>query len=449
MTAPRSLELIDRLWARARHHGMSRRTFFRTLSQGGLLALLAACGESAATPTPFPLPQSSGAVPPPSAPAAMFAKSDAPFLKVFATELGTRWDQATGFLTPVERFYVRNRYPTPRVDAASWRLKVTGDAITTPLELTYDELLKLPSKKAQRYLECFGNGRTVNWEQLGHDVRGGNWGFSAISMGEWDYIPIGEILDRVTPTAAATQLLFWSGVDGPDTGRPMAMTDVLARPDIIGLAFTLNGQPLAPDHGGPVRALVPGWGGAASIKWLTEIHISSSRFWTRMHTKEEAIIGADYPAEQPSPKDAFRNVTASDVRGQTATWSNVKSFLTLPLRLQHSEPPGDYPLALGALPVLTAGPQTMRGYAVAPAGIKQVEYSTDEGASWRPATLIPPGGDPYTWVPFEFPWTASAGRHVLMTRATDRDGAVQPPTVPFNELGILCNAIPRFDVEVQ
>lgn len=86
---------------------------------------------------------------------------------------------------------MRNRYPSPTVDPKTWRLKVSGDAVEQPLELTYDELLKLPSRKAPRYMECFGNGRTLNWEQLGYDVKGGNWGFSAISMGEWEYIPIG------------------------------------------------------------------------------------------------------------------------------------------------------------------------------------------------------------------------------------------------------------------
>ena len=122
------------------------------------------------------------------------------------------------------------------------------------------------------------------------------------------------------------------------------MADVLARPEVIGLAVGLNGQQLHPDHGFPVRALVPGWGGAASVKWLTEINISTKRFWTRMHTKEEAYIGADYPPEEHSPDDVYLGVTERDVRGVTGTWLKTKSFLTLPLVMAKSDPPKDYVL---------------------------------------------------------------------------------------------------------
>ncbi|MBA3403009.1 MAG: molybdopterin-dependent oxidoreductase [Actinobacteria bacterium] len=210
---------------------------------------------------------------------AQFVKPEGTTLKVFETELGTPWYDQTSWGTSDDLFFVRNRYATPTVDAGSWELKVSGDAIENELTLSFDELRELPSRTAPRVLECFGNARTVNREQLGYEVEGGNWGFSAFSQGEWDYVPIQEILDRVQPTQDALQLLFWSGVDGPDTGRPISMEAVLERPEEIGLAFGLNGIiPLPPDQGGPVRALVPGWGGAASVKWLTEIRISSHRF---------------------------------------------------------------------------------------------------------------------------------------------------------------------------
>lgn len=434
---PRDLEAA--LWERARQTGLNRRDFFRLLGLGGAAAILTACG-AASSPAPTAAP---------AAGTKMFVKPEEPLLKIFATELGERWDRTTSFITPIEQFYVRNRYVSPVVDPKTWRLKVTGDAIEMPLELSYDDLLKLPHRHAMRYMECFGNGRTLNWEQLGYQVKGGNWGFSAISMGEWDYIAIGDILDRVKPKKEARQLLFWSGVDGPDTGRPMPMAEILARPEVIGLAFGLNGQPLPADHGGPVRALVPGWGGAASVKWLTEIRISTKQFWTRMHTKEEALIGPDYPAEQPAPGDAFLGATASDIRGVTATWQNVKSFLALPLVMNKSEPPGRYPLRSGEVPVVSAGRQVMRGYAFAPFGIQRVDYSLDGGKQWQPAALVQPGGEEYTWIRFEFPWEATPGTHLLMTRATDKRGNTQPDTVPFNELGILCNVVPRFQVQVK
>ena len=128
----------------------------------------------------------------------------------------------------------------------TWKLKIHGDAVENPMELAFDDLTQLPSRYAIRYLECFGNGRTLNWEQLNYQVQGGNWGFGAISQGEWEYIPIAEILDRVKVKPNAKQLLFWSGMDGPDTGRPMPIEEVTKRADVIGLAIGLNGHPLAP-----------------------------------------------------------------------------------------------------------------------------------------------------------------------------------------------------------
>jgi DMSO/TMAO reductase YedYZ molybdopterin-dependent catalytic subunit len=381
---------------------------------------------------------------------AQFVKPEGTTLKVFETELGTPWYEQTSWGTSHDLFFVRNRYATPTVDASSWELKVTGDAIESELTLSFDELRELPTRTAPRVLECFGNGRTVNREQLGYEVEGGNWGFSAFSQGEWDYVPIREILDRVRPTQEALQLLFWSGVDGPDTGRPIAMEAVLERPDDIGLAFGLNGLiPLPADHGGPVRALVPGWGGAASVKWLTEIRISSHRFWTRMHTREEALIGSEWPREEfDENEDEFLGAAPEDIQGQGGTWQNTKSFLALPYAYKLSEPPGRYILDQGEVPTLPAGQRTMRGYANSPFGIAKVEYSVDGGQTWQDARLVEPTGLPYSRVRFEFPWDATPGTHVLATRATDGQGNVQPERVPLNQLGILCNAIAKFEIEV-
>jgi DMSO/TMAO reductase YedYZ molybdopterin-dependent catalytic subunit len=435
-----------------RDGGMTRRDVMVT---GGALAAGLAGGAAAgfgigrATADEGGTAAGEGATTAPAS-APVFAKDEGTTLKVFGTELGTPWYDQTPFVTPHELFFVRNRYPSPAVDASTWKLEVKGDAIETPTTITYEQLRAMPSRVAPRVLECFGNGRTVNREQLGYDVEGGNWGFSAFSQGEWDYVPIKEILDRVKPRSNAVQLLFWSGVDGPDTGRPIAMEAVMERPEEIGLAFGLNGLiPLPADHGGPVRALVPGWGGAASVKWLTEIRISSHRFWTRMHTREEALIGDDWEREEfDEAADEFLGATADDIQGQTATWQNTKSFLALPYAYKKSEPPGRYILQQGEVHKLPAGQRTIRGYANSPFGIRRVEYSVDGGETWKNAKLVEPTGLPYSRVRFEFPWNATPGTHVLASRATDGQGNVQPETVALNALGILCNAIAKFEVEV-
>jgi DMSO/TMAO reductase YedYZ molybdopterin-dependent catalytic subunit len=377
----------------------------------------------------------------------IFAKDEQPTLKVFGTELGTKWYEATTFVTPHDYFFVRNRYASPRVNPDNWQLKVSGDGIERPMQFSYEDLLSLPSRHAPRVLECFGNGRTVNREQLGYEVEGGNWGFSAYSQGEWDYVPIGEILDRVRPNGKAREVLFWSGVDGKDTGRPIDIDELRDRPEVIGLAYGLNGLPLPADHGGPVRALVPGWGGAASVKWLTEMRISSHGFWTRMHTREEALIGEGIPVQKPRQGDEFLGASRRDIRGTGATWQNTKSFLALPYVYAKSDPPGRYDLRKGGVPELRPGRHTILGYANSPFGIERVEYRVNKGA-WRTARLLPPTDLPYSRVRFEVPFEASRGEHVISTRATDKRGDTQPARVPLNELGILCNAIPEFRVNV-
>ena len=410
--------------------GFRRRDFMKLVGVGGASAMLGSLGLQAQAQAQR-----------------IFAKDDSKLLNIGATVRSAKWWEFTSYITPVDRFFIRSRYPVPTVDLKAWRLKVHGDGVSRPFELTYDDLLKLPSRRAIRYLECNGNGRTLFWEQLNMNVRGGNWGLGAVSQGEWEYVPIGEILDRAGLKPEAREVLFWSGIDGPDTGRPLPISEVLNRPEEIGIAFGMNGDPLTPDHGFPARALVPGWGGAASTKWITEIKVSTNRFWVRMNTREEADIGPDYPVERPGPNDEFRAATPEDIKGVMARRQNVKSFLTLPLTLRKSRPPANYPLAVGERPKISAGLQVMRGYAHSPFGIRQVLYRIDEG-QWTPATLVPPNLGGVSWVRFEFPWQASRGVHVLETRAIDRAGNMQPFAVPFNELGHMNNVVPRFEVEV-
>jgi sulfane dehydrogenase subunit SoxC len=411
---------------------MKRRDFLKLAGAGSMAAMLGGLSPQAQAQA-----------------ARIFVKDDSKLLNIGATVRSAKWWEFTTYITPVDRFFVRSRYPTPTVDLKAWRLKVHGDGVRRPLELTYDDLLKLPSRRAIRYLECNGNGRTLFWEVLNMmNVRGGNWGLGAVSQGEWEYVPIGEILEMAGLKPEAREVLFWSGVDGPDTGRPLPISEILARPEEIGIAYGLNGDALPPDHGFPARALVPGYGGAASIKWITEIKVATHRFWVRMNTREEADIGPDYPVERPGPNDEFRFATPEDIKGVMAKRQNVKSFLTLPLTLRNSPSiPANYPLARGERPKLRAGTQVMRGYAHSPFGISKVEYRID-GGPWQLATLVPPNLGGVSWVRFEFVWKATPGVHVLETRATDRAGNTQPFVVPFNELGHMNNVVPRFEVEV-
>ncbi len=212
----------------------------------------------------------------------------------------------------------------------------------------------------------------------------------------------------------------------------------------------MNGNDLSPDHGAPVRLVVPGWGGTAWIKWLTEVRIDRHAHWCRLNTRGEVYIGPDYRAPEVGSDDEFiGGVSAADVQGPMATWMPIKTTLELPLVLDKSPSvPAGYPLARGERPRVDAGPRRLRGYAWAPRhGIREVLWRVDGGA-WQPAQVLAPNLGEYTWVRFELGWNATPGEHMIETCGIDNSGERQPPAVPFNKLGVANGAVPRFLVRV-
>ncbi|MFM9942189.1 MAG: molybdopterin-dependent oxidoreductase [Hyphomicrobiaceae bacterium] len=381
---------------------------------------------------------------------------------------GAYWNFNT-FITPIDQFYIRNEFGTPRpdldkrVDRQHWTLKIHGNSVERELTITYNDLLKMPSRHIICTMECAGNGRSLFWEQQNmvsdpQKVGGTGWGLGGIGQAEWQYVPMSHILSLVGLKKTAKQMLFWSGVDNKgdvpggigDRGRPIDISMLRQHADVIGLAFKMNGKDLPADHGGPVRALVPGYCGAASTKWLTEIKIADHNFWVPLNSTAHVLIGPDYAPPKPVAGDEFRGgITAEKVLGQAVAWSPPKSLITVPLVLEKQPKyPHNYPLKPGELPKLAAGQQMMRGYAWAPQyGVRHVDYRVDGGA-WQKARIEMPNLGRYTWVRFDFPWDAAAGRHVIETRVTDRKGVAQPETVPFNRGGFDYWGIPKFHVQV-
>lgn len=384
-------------------------------------------------------------------------KDDSRVLNIGATVRTGRYWEFNTWQTPVEQFYVRNHYPTPTVETHpqlvkdAWRLRIHGNGVERELTVTYDDLLRMPARSIFSIMQCHGNGRTLFWEQQGmREVAGGNWLLGAVGLAEWRYVPISHVLGLVGLKPTAQHALFWSGVDGQgDIGRPMPVSQLRERGDDIGLAFQMNGVDLLPDHGAPVRLVVPGWGGAASTKWITEIKIADHEFWVRLNTKGEVYIGPNYPAPTPAANAEYRGATAEDVKGIPVEWMPPMSTITVPLVLEHSPNiPANYPLQRGQLPVLGAGQQTVTGYAWAPQhGVRTVEYRID-GGGWQAARIREPNLGRYVWVRFDFPWNTAPGDHVIETRTTDGAGNAQPAEVPFNLFGMANNAIPRFRVRV-
>lgn len=380
---------------------------------------------------------------------------------------GAYWNY-TSYITPIDKFFIRNEFATPRpeqdqrVDRRHWKLRIHGNAVERELTITYDDLMRMPSRSLISTMECAGNGRTLFWEQQGmtdgaQQVGGTGWGLGGIGQAEWQYVPMSHILGLVGLKPQAKAILFWSGVDNKegkpgvagDRGRPLSASVLREYADVIGLAFKMNGFDLPPDHGGPVRALVPGFCGAASTKWITEIKIADHDFWVPLNSRAHVMVGPDYPPPKPGAGDEFRSVKPDGVLGQAVTWSPPKSLITVPLVLdKQPKYPHNYPLRKGELPKLTSGPQTVRGYAWAPRyGVRKVEYRIDGGA-WQQARIELPNLGRFTWVRFDFPWSPETGRHLVETRVTDRKGATQPVTVPFNKGGFDFWAIPKFHIDV-
>jgi DMSO/TMAO reductase YedYZ molybdopterin-dependent catalytic subunit len=180
-----------------------------------------------------------------------------------------------GWVTPTRLFFVRNHFDIPQLDVSTWRLSV-GGCVSRPLELTWNELNEMPQRTLLATLECAGNGRSF----LAQKVPGVPWGAGAVAHAEWSGVPLREVLelagiDDGTVEIVATGADVGSEPDHPDSmnfARGLPAAKALHRDTL--LALRMNGEPLTPSHGFPLRLLVPGWYGVASVKWLTRLDAS-------------------------------------------------------------------------------------------------------------------------------------------------------------------------------
>lgn len=390
--------------------GLDRRDFVKWLGAGGALAAAGcepggdggadAAGEDAREPP--------------------WVKDPEPFVR-HPTNLETRLESLQGYITPNELFFVRNHAPTPRIDPSTWRLRVGGDAVSEPAELTYDELLALPSRSVIAYLECAGNWRSFHQEVYGRTAEGGPWGRGAVGCAEWTGTPLRSVLAAagVEPGEFDEDMsVNLVGLDDGEFQRPMPLARAWEEDTL--LAWAMNGSLLPPDHGFPVRAVVPGWVASSSVKWLGRIDVSREKHWVKTNTTSYVLKGEAWPPERYAPAE-----------GAPVDEQSIKSALALPR-------PAELP----------AGLHRLRGYAHSPHGpVARVEWSADGGTSWREARVLPPRLE-HGWTRFELEWDAAPGSWVLMTRATDEAGVTQPLEKPFNQKGYLLNVPIPHPVEV-
>jgi DMSO/TMAO reductase YedYZ molybdopterin-dependent catalytic subunit len=331
------------------------------------------------------------------------------------TNAEMRWDAVRdlGYTVPNERFFVRNHTATPRIDAATWALRVSGSGVDRGRAFSYRDLERLHTREVTCSIECAGNGRRFFGTQQGTPAPGSQWRLGAIGVARWRGVPLRELLERAGLRRDAVdvmpegldQRVVTDGVDYGHVRRPLPISKAL---DDALVALEMNGEALPPDHGFPARLVVPGWIGVASVKWLGSIEVASQPLTSPWNTKWYRVN--DVPlGEQP-----------------------VKSAFELPWDASVSR--GD---------VLHGRSWSGHG------AIRRVEVSTDGGSSWRRARVRGPN-TPRAWARWSIDLRdARPGATELLARATDRTGVTQPDTVPFNENGYQFWAVVRHPVHIS
>jgi sulfane dehydrogenase subunit SoxC len=320
-------------------------------------------------------------------------------------------------VTPVGLHYLLIHFDIPDADAATWTLSV-GGRVRTPLTLTMDELRARPAVTRTITMECAGNGRA----RLHPRPRSQPWLLEAVGTAAWTGTPLAPILREAGLHDDAVELVFHGADHGTQGGvehdyeRSLGVSEAM-REDVL-LAYEINGDPLPPQHGFPLRLVVPGWYGMASVKWLRGIT-----------AVDEPFTGFQ--------QDAYRFRRVEDEPGVAVDRIRPRALMV---------PPG-FPDFFTRGRVLDAGPCRLFGRAWSGrAAIDRVEVGVD--AVWRDADLGPLP-EPFAWRSWSFVWDAIAGEHEIEIRATDGSGNAQPLEQWWNAHGFANTMAQRVPVTVR
>lgn len=333
---------------------------------------------------------------------------------------------AKSWITPQELFFIRTHGDVPSLDPATHRLRI-GGRVAAPLELGLDDLRRdFPQHCTAATLLCAGNRR----EELNavETVAGTTWHQGAVGNGEWTGVRLADILARAGAASGDLHVIFSSadsvmaGGVATSFGASIPLAKALS-PEVL-VAFAMNGEPLSPAHGFPLRVVVPGYIGARSVKWLTAIEV------------------ADHPSDN---------------------YFQQNDYKLLPVGMHADEAERGVGVMLGELPVNSAvltpldgaelkrGTSTIRGYAVAGSGrtVGRVDVSTDGGATWQKAELE--GSGAWTWTLWSADARLEPGQTELVVRAWDSAAQTQPERLQtvWNVKGYMNNAWHRIGVTVR
>src|SRR6266404_9408469 len=336
--------------------------------------------------------------------------------------LETPLENLQDFITSTKSFYVRNHFPIPKIDKSKWRLRVEGE-VEKPFEIDFEELTKLETRKIPATLECAGNSRSF----LEPKVKGVQWRIGGVGNAEWSGVPLSILLDRAGTKSSAREIIF----EGADRGKledpkaprgeiNFARSVPLEKARDVLLAYKMNDVDLPPEHGFPLRAIVPGWYAMASIKWLQRIIVTDRPFNGYYQTLDYAFW--------KRRGDIADLVPISEVQ--------IKAEIAQPSA-------GEIVSANSNVPV--------RGAAwTSDAEITKVELSTDGGSTWNEAKLL---GDskPNAWRLWEYNWRtpSKSGKQMLIARATDSQGRTQPTERDPDRGTYMINHLLPITVEVR
>jgi sulfane dehydrogenase subunit SoxC len=318
-------------------------------------------------------------------------------------------------VTPAGLHYLLIHYDIPHVDADTFRLEITG-AVERPITLSLDGLKERSHVIEPITFECAGNGRAL----LEPRPLSQPWLTEAVGTADWGGTPLAPLLAEAGPSSEAIEILFGAldrGVEG-GVAQTYERSLPIAEAESALLAYDMNGEPLPPQHGYPLRLVVPGWYGMQNVKWLTRITVLEEPYTGFQNAVAYRMYGADGEPGEPVTRMLPRSLTVPP---------GVPDFMT---RARHLEP----------------GPVELHGKAWSGYGpITSVQVSCDDGATWTEAEVGEPRGR-YAWHPWHFTWDVARGEHVISSRATDAAGNTQPLEPPWNLKGYANNAVERIHV---
>jgi DMSO/TMAO reductase YedYZ molybdopterin-dependent catalytic subunit/mono/diheme cytochrome c family protein len=325
------------------------------------------------------------------------------------------------YITPIEHFFVRTHVYEPKVDIASWRLKVDG-VVGTPLTLTIDDIRKMPSVELIAVTECAGNGRGF-YEPT---VPGLQWTNGSVGNGRWRGVRLADVLKRAGVQQNAVEVLF-DGADVPigtmqDFRRSIPIAKALNENTL--LAYEMNGVALPPEHGFPMRVVTPGWASDSWVKWLTGITVLDKEwdgFWMKnsyRHPGHAVAPGTAVPPDQMQPVTSLR----------------IKSVIT---SVPEQVGPGSAVTIRGVAWSGDQGPVT------------GVQVSVDNGRTWRLADLARDQFTQFGWRQWSYEWhPREIGYATIIARANDANGNTQPMSQEWNPSGYGWNVAARASVNV-